>query len=401
MAFRDGPFQDIRLPLTWAAIVATVLAILVAAALLVSDRKDAISSALGHGPMRDAFDEVVEPMDAVLAAPVRWVGDGVDYVEGYFFAVAENRRLKQKLAELQAWRDEAIALKNINDRYETLLKLKTEPPVPMVTGRAVMDARGPFSNARLLDVGSEAGVKVGNPAVNENGVLGRIVGVTNGASRLLLLTDVESRTPVLVDRTNARAILSGDGGPYPKLQYLRGREPVKNGDLILTSGDGGLFPRGLPVGVAVQDLKGDWRVRLFSDQGAIDYVRVLIYQDFSQLVNPTSLSNSEVPPLNAPEKAEIEAALHPPPPPPTPANAAKTPGTPAAKMPGAATAPAAATSPAATAAKPAAAQSAKSKTHGKDKKGAHKGGKDDKAAGSHHKSLKALLEKFGLGGHHQ
>ncbi|MCG8399360.1 hypothetical protein LWS67_23005, partial [Bacillus atrophaeus] len=90
-----------------------------------------------------------------------------------------------------------------------------------------------------------------------------------------LLTDVESRTPVMVDRTNARAILTGDGGAEPSLNNLRGREPVREGDIILSSGDGGLYPRGLPVGVATKDLRGVWRVRLYSDRAPIDYVRIL------------------------------------------------------------------------------------------------------------------------------
>src|SRR5438270_735747 len=82
--------------------------------------------------------------------------------------------------------------------------------------------------------------------------VGEVIGVTAGASRVLMLTDVASRTPVMIDRTNARAILTGDGGPNPRLDYLRGQDPVREGDRILTSGDGGMLPRGLPVGVAVK-----------------------------------------------------------------------------------------------------------------------------------------------------
>ena len=78
----------------------------------------------------------------------------------------------------------------------------------------------------------------------------------------------------MIDRTNARAILTGDGGPNPKLEYLRGQVPVRPGDRILTSGDGGVFPRGLPVGVAVRGLDGSWRVVLASDKAAVDFVNV-------------------------------------------------------------------------------------------------------------------------------
>ena len=310
MAFRDGPFTDLKLPLAWAAGAATLVAVLVAVALLLAGRRQAVA-ATTYAPARNGVAMVVAPVAGVLETPVRWAGATVDYVEGYFFAVSENRRLKRQMAELEGYRDAFIALKNVNDRYEALLKLKTEPPVPMVTGRTIVDTRGPFSNARLLDTGSASGVQVGDPAMSEHGVVGRVVGVTHGVSRLLMVTDVDSRTPVLVDRSNGRAILTGDGSAFPRMEYVRGRDPVKVGDTILTSGDGGVFPRGLPVGVAVKDLKGGWRVRLYSDQTPIDFVRVLLFQAFSQGPEAQALTGGEAtpPPLTPGEAADRDAAL--------------------------------------------------------------------------------------------
>jgi rod shape-determining protein MreC len=100
----------------------------------------------------------------------------------------------------------------------------------------------------------------------------------------------------MIDRNNSRAILTGDGGPNPRLDYLRGRDPVKQGDRILTSGDGGVLPRGLPVGTAVKGLDGHWRVVLASDRSAIDFVRILLFEDFTQVVNQKELAIMPVPP---------------------------------------------------------------------------------------------------------
>ncbi|RZJ43447.1 MAG: rod shape-determining protein MreC, partial [Brevundimonas sp.] len=213
---------------------------------------------------------------------------------------SENRRLKAELAELQPWRDQAIALKNVNARYEAMLGLRTEPAVAMVTARSVSEARGPFVNARLIDVGTDKGVRLGNPVLNEHGLVGKIVGSSGGISRLLLLTDVSSRTPVLIDRTDARAMLNGDGSGNPRLEYVRGSGAVQAGDRVLTSGDGGGFPRGVPIGVVAKGIDGSWRVKLFSDRGAIDYVRVMLFQDFGQLANSAA--------LNAPPLAAMSAA---------------------------------------------------------------------------------------------
>ncbi|HEY9219294.1 MAG TPA: rod shape-determining protein MreC, partial [Phenylobacterium sp.] len=266
------------------ATVAVVIASIVALALLMNDRRGELATE-AYSVTRQVGDKVATPVGGVMSTPIRWAGDGINTVRGYFFAVSENRRLKAELKEMRQWRDLAIALRDTNDRYKTLLGLQTDPPIPMVAARVVLDARGPFSNARLANAGLEKGIQAGHPVMSEKGLVGRVVGVTEGASRILMLTDIASRTPVMIDRTNARAILSGDGGPNPKLDYLRGQEPVREGDRVVTSGDGGMLPRGLPVGVAVKGLDGRWRVVLASDSAPIDYVRVLLFQDFAQLVN--------------------------------------------------------------------------------------------------------------------
>lgn len=292
MAFRDGPFENFKVPLVWTAAVAVVVAGVAAVLLLLTDKRE--NTANGYGGVRGGFDQAAAPVGGVLSAPVRWIGHLSEGVSGYFFAVSENRKLKEQLAEMQALRDANITLKNTNDRYEALLGIRTEPAIRMATARAVSESRGSFSNARLIDAGTRKGIRVGNPVVNEHGLVGRVVGTTNGVSRVLLLTDVASRTPVLIDRSDARAILVGDGGGNPRLDFLRGQGTIQAGDRVLTSGDGGVFPRGLPVGVVARSIDGTWRVKLFSDAGAIDFVRVLLFQSFDQLVDPAAL---EAPPL--------------------------------------------------------------------------------------------------------
>lgn len=290
MAFRDGPFENIKVPLAWTAAVVAVVGIIAAVLLIVGDRRDRAQSD-PYAAARAGFDTAAGPVGSVLSAPVRFFGSVGDGIRGYFFAVSDNRRLRAENTELRAWRDQAIALKNINARYEAMLGLRTEPPVAMVTARSISDSRGPFVNARLLDAGASKGIRIGNPVINEQGLVGRIAGTSGGVSRMLLVTDVASRIPVLIDRTDARAVLTGDGSGNPRLEYnVQGAGAIQAGDRVLTSGDGGGLPRGVPIGVAARGIDGSWRVKLFSDRGAIDYVRVLLFQDFGQLVDPNSLN---------------------------------------------------------------------------------------------------------------
>ena len=294
MSYRDGHFQDLKVPLTWTVAVAVVVAAVIAVALLVSDRRETLQAS-AYSTARAVVDTVNLPAGEVLSTPGRMTTQASDYLRDYFFAASENRQLRLQVSDMQRLRDENVALRNLNERYRALLGFHTDPPVPMATARVVLDARGPFSDTRLADAGKERGVEVGNPVMNDRGLIGRVIGVTKGASRILLLTDVASRTPVLIDRTDGRAILTGDASAAPKLEYLRGQDPVRNGDRVLTSGDGGLAPRGLPVGTAVKGFDGAWRVQLDADQASIDFVRILLFTDFSKLVDQKELSALPLP----------------------------------------------------------------------------------------------------------
>ncbi len=347
MSLRDGPLGDIRVPLTWSAAAALVIAVIIAAALLLSRQHDPMKAG-AYDAARRAVDAVESPVGSALSAPVRWTGGAVDYVRGYFFAVSENRRLKTELVQAQATKDELEAMRVENTRLRAVLGIRTDPPLPHVAAETIADSRGPFANTRLANAGRDKGVTEGNPVISEHGVVGRIVGVSDHVSRILLLTDAQSRTPVILVRNNGRAILSGDGGGAPKLDYIRGPQGLKEGDRVLTSGDGGVFPRGLPVGTVVRGLDGGWHVALDSDAAPIDYVQILLFTDFAQLANEQALQPKELPTAMTEEPNPSIAP---------PTTAAPTTARPAAKPPTAKLAAPATMQPAAVkAAKPAAAK---------------------------------------------
>jgi rod shape-determining protein MreC len=295
VSLRDHPLGDLKPPLRWLAAAALAVAVIVSAAIFLGDRHSGDPT----GPfaqVRARFDTLVGPVDAVVSAPAFWAREGVGAVSDYVLAGSQNRRLKAELAATRVYGDEITALREENARLRALLGVKTDPPLPMVGARTVIDARGPFANTRLADVGSDQGVIEGNPVLSENGLVGRVMGVSPRMSRILLLTDPDSRVPVQIERADARAILTGDGGASPKLAYLRTHEALRVGDRVLTSGDGGVIPRGLPVGTVVRSLDG-WRVALDADAAPIDFVRILLFRDFSQVVAPGALAPATLPSL--------------------------------------------------------------------------------------------------------
>jgi rod shape-determining protein MreC len=213
----------------------------------------------------------------------------------YFAAGSQNHKMRAQLAADRSVRDELAAVEADNARLRAALGIKTDPPLPQVAARTIAESRGPFSTTRLADAGRDKGVTEGNPVISEHGLVGRIEGVSDHVSRVLALTDSESRVPVVLLRTNGRAILTGDGGASPKLDFIRSALVLKDGDRVMSSGDGGVFPRGLPVGTLVRGYDGGWRVLLDSDAAPIEYVQILLFTDFSQLTNAPSLAPKDLP----------------------------------------------------------------------------------------------------------
>jgi rod shape-determining protein MreC len=235
------------------------------------------------GKMRGAFDDTVTPAFDVMAAPFRGLRAVLSDLDGYTEILAENRALREENARLRQWYALAAGQQTQMRRYEALLGIRTDPPVLTAAARVVAETGGPFVQAKLANAGAAEGVSLGQAVITEHGLMGRIVGVGQRSSRILLLTDAASRVPVMVARTDARGLLTGDNVPNPRMDMVRGINAIMAGDLIMTSGDGGLIPRGLPVGQVYKARDGAWRVKLFTDRGPGDYVKVLQFTDLAAL----------------------------------------------------------------------------------------------------------------------
>ena len=204
-------------------------------------------------------------------------------------------QLERENRELQSWRELAERLAERNARYEALLRM---PPDAFgegadvehsIAAQLVLDSGGPFTRTLVANAGADHGVRVGFIAVNENGLVGRVVSVGHRSSRILMLDDYNSRIPVMGEASRVRAVLAGHATrppelithPYqiqsPRLDFIVGAQNLREGERVITSGDGGLFPRGIAVGVARRQGDGSWRVALSAAQRPIDFVRILPY----------------------------------------------------------------------------------------------------------------------------
>lgn len=187
----------------------------------------------------------------------------------------ENQRLRKENTRLLKWQMVARRLEREAAAYRELLTLRVDPKSSFTSARVIGDTGGPFVRTLLLNAGRDDGIRKGQAIVNSEGLIGRVVSTGAGSSRVLLLTDLNSRVPVLVESSRYRAALTGDNTEFPELSFLPLNAKVVVGDRIVTSGHGGLFPPGLPVGVVMSVIGGDPRVQLFVDRERAEFVSAL------------------------------------------------------------------------------------------------------------------------------
>lgn len=224
---------------------------------------------------RMALADALTPSLDLVAGPLSWARRSAEDWRGFLDAHEENRELLREIARLRAWREAAQELERENARLRALNNVRLAPRVGFATGEVIADSGGPFAHSVLVDVGAADGVEDGAAVVDGGGLVGRVVGVGERVARVLLLTDPSSRAPVAVMPSGRRAILVGDGESAPRLGFLADPQGVSIGDRVVTTGDGGVLPPGLDVGVIGSVGDRAARVRLAAEYRRFDFVRVL------------------------------------------------------------------------------------------------------------------------------
>ncbi|MEL6286038.1 MAG: rod shape-determining protein MreC [Pseudomonadota bacterium] len=191
------------------------------------------------------------------------------------------RRIKQlenEVAELSRYRQAAIAMNERFFAYQAMLNAVDDAPIDWAqqskTVRIVAETDGPFADTLLADAGRRSGVQVDDVAFNEMGLVGRVIAVGERSSRILMITDFNSRVPVMGERSGVRAVLYGSRDLVGRLSDLPEDDGFIIGERILTSGEGGVFPRGLVAGF-VYGSPRDWRVRFTMADARGGFVRLL------------------------------------------------------------------------------------------------------------------------------
>jgi len=187
----------------------------------------------------------------------------------------ENRMLKQKIAELQEENHRMKEMKLANERLRQLLQFREKDSPSMIGAEVIGQDPSSWFKSVTINKGERDGVKKGMAVISPAGVIGQILKTAPHYATVLLLTDYNSAVDSIVQRTRAKTIVEGKGENRCQLKYLRRAEEVAVGDVVVTSGLGGNFPKGLMVGeIKKVDKKG---------HGVFQYAELVPSVDLTQL----------------------------------------------------------------------------------------------------------------------
>jgi len=224
---------------------------------------------------RSAATEVAEPAGAVSASGRKAGRDVLSVIEGYVLAGTRYDKLRRELAQARSDLAESQAVKAENRRLKRLLAIAETGPEPVAVTQLISSSAASSRRFAMISLGRRHGVANGMPVRSHLGLVGRVLQAGAGSARVLLLTDTQSLVPVRRAKDDVAAFAQGrgDGTLVVRLISL-GVNPLKTGDVLVTSGAGGLFRAGIPVAVVTKLTADGARARVLSDPAATDYVIV-------------------------------------------------------------------------------------------------------------------------------
>ncbi|TCM85707.1 rod shape-determining protein MreC [Rhodovulum steppense] len=245
-------------------------------------------------------DAVVPSFDWALV-PVTRTARLIEGFQSYARLAEQNQELRRELRQMMAWKEAALQLEQENAKLLDLNKVRLDPRLTHVTGVVLADSGSPFRQSVLLNVGARDGILDGWATTDGLGLVGRIAGVGKTTSRVILLTDSNSRIPVTIQPSGQRAVLAGDNSGAPLLDFVEDPAQVRPGDRVVSSGDGGVFPAGLLVGHVALGRDQRLRARLAAEYDRLEFLRVLrshageVIRDAGGLVVPAPIGPAPAP----------------------------------------------------------------------------------------------------------
>ena len=271
---RERSISRIAAPVrTFAQRFAYIGLIVTAAALMLVGKMEPAAFERARAQVTDAVAPSLDAVSRRLDVSHDMVGEG----KALLALREENARLRASQDRLLQWQAIARKLETENNALRELLKFVPAPDTKSISARVIGDSGGAFARTMILNAGSRDGVRKGQAVITGAGLVGRVQEVGLRSSRLLLLADLNSRIPVVIESSRVRGVVAGTNGETLRLVHLPPDAVATPGDRVVTSGHGGALPPGLPVGVVSVVGESGIEVEPFVDPARLEIIQVLDY----------------------------------------------------------------------------------------------------------------------------
>ena len=225
-----------------------------------------------------SLKEIAYRSTFIFSTPENVIKNGFIATKNHFFVYEENKILKQKVKDLETRKYNLQYIQTENERLkETLNELKFSSDE--ILAKVIVDKQSPFLKSIIVNKGSKHGVILGMGVLDQEYLVGKVVEVNFTTSRVLLLSDLNSKIPVDILPNNIQSILSGTGGNIGKIQYIKEEALIESDSIVYTSGAGGIFKPGVPIGRTVKNsLNSEINVEFYSEFSQLRFVKLRSYK---------------------------------------------------------------------------------------------------------------------------
>ncbi|MDK2760526.1 MAG: rod shape-determining protein MreC [Sphingopyxis sp.] len=231
---------------------------------------------IGFAQLRVASQEIAAPIARASRSVIGSISGIDDNVGAYVSAGTQNRRLRKELADTRRQLVATSSLQEENRQLKALLKLQETDKTALANGYLLTSTSTSSKRIALLSIGRNLGVAAGQPVIGADGLIGRVLGAGPSVSQVLLMTDVDNIVPVRRARDGLPALASGRGNGDLDIRTLNiANNPFKPGDILVTSGTGGIYPPNIPVAIVVRRQDDGALARPLADPAKVDAVSVL------------------------------------------------------------------------------------------------------------------------------
>ncbi len=224
------------------------------------------------------LNEIVYRTSFIVSVPEKKIQDFSIKLNNHYNVYKDYLLIKERLKVLESQKYETKFLEEENKRLKKTINEYIFNSDELVA-KVLIDKNSPFLKSIIVNKGSKDNVKLGMAVLDQNYLVGKIVEVNYSTSRALLVSDLNSKIPVGIEPGNIQSILSGTGKQNGKIEYLESEVTIKNESIVYTSGSGGLFKPGIPIGIYSNKISEEQTVTFFSKLSQLTFVKLVSFQE--------------------------------------------------------------------------------------------------------------------------